>query len=823
MKNRYKIILSFFLSISTYHDVFSQQSPEQVATKWQNDSIENIVNKTLNQKTLNQKALNQIKYWYYRERLKYFQVPGMKMGESNIISVRNKIAEEATKDNVDYGQPGKHTALFIGTLATEYYLLYKNGQYWDAANTEKELYFALFQIKQYWDYSAEQFYGSQNSFNGFFVRSMVSCDFFNPTHANGVTISGESHLDLLNKNLSPGNAWNGQTFGNLPLGHPSYVNHRTTDDCGGTAISPLPPFLHNPSCDHPHQDHPESMSQDEAIGILLGVECAIRFAPGTNSANIALHMKEEILETIINIEQTYGDDRFRIYEPRNSALPDYRICNAEGGNTKSYGKPFVYLYYLNPNLPGHNPDIINWITNYQKILWAVLSFQQLGNTDLVAMLAAMTDTWANTGLGIFCVTEYRNWDSFYTLLWEALQNKSRPAEKQAHTLQKSLDQLNAAPCEGPYCYRKETEIHGDWQGDGIFSGGGWASDYKWFKENECQDHGDWYTGNYNGTDYMILYNLYHMIDYVNCPYYVNYVDRTMGGYLPMRYNQFNMEFATNAFPAKIVAFNSLKLTTTIGLETQPDITNKPGHVTYVAGTEILLEDGFTVMPGAYCHAYIDQLHCNEYASGYKGEQLYPNGMYTPILDSLISLPKTPYDLSVEEDTGSNDIVVLNCPLDTIKFMGINNDSVDWVYTYFWDFGNGIISNEVNPSIYYNPGTYNFTLIITDTIGTSDTIKLIIEVPDCVQTGTKELFESIGDISIIPNPNKGEMWLISNNILNTGSRIILYDIVGREVYEKTLTEDSDRIYVNTSLINGVYLYSVISPMRELLEKGKLIIF
>jgi len=32
---------------------------------------------------------NMLKYWYYRNRLKYFVIPGTKQGESEVIAQRN--------------------------------------------------------------------------------------------------------------------------------------------------------------------------------------------------------------------------------------------------------------------------------------------------------------------------------------------------------------------------------------------------------------------------------------------------------------------------------------------------------------------------------------------------------------------------------------------------------------------------------------------------------------------------------------------------------------------------------------------------------------
>ncbi len=138
-----------------------------------------------------QNTSNIVKYWYYRNRLQYFVVSGGKYGESQLICVRNKLAWPQTInnifDNADYGQHGKHTGFYLGTLATEYFLLNRNGQFADALKTYSELYYALNAIKIYWDDAAESYWPQinhnnpayTNNCNGFFIRGNVSCDFMN--------------------------------------------------------------------------------------------------------------------------------------------------------------------------------------------------------------------------------------------------------------------------------------------------------------------------------------------------------------------------------------------------------------------------------------------------------------------------------------------------------------------------------------------------------------------------------------------------------------------------------------------------------------------
>ncbi len=86
-----------------------------------------------------------LKYWYYRDRLKYFVVPGYKQGESEVLSIRNDFDLTDLpnyRESID-GQHGDHTLFYFGTLATEYSLLINNGYYIQAAGTLNELTLAL--------------------------------------------------------------------------------------------------------------------------------------------------------------------------------------------------------------------------------------------------------------------------------------------------------------------------------------------------------------------------------------------------------------------------------------------------------------------------------------------------------------------------------------------------------------------------------------------------------------------------------------------------------------------------------------------------------
>jgi len=799
-----------------------------------------------------------VKYWHYRNRLNnFFVILGEQHGESQVIGVRNNIGSDNDPSDiwgkgksVDYGQHGKYTGYYIGTLATEYYLLYKNEQYEDASKTYQELLLALKAIKVYWDEKAEPFWGVNESFNGFFIRGNVPCDFYAKDNINGnnhgYTQSGERHIDLLNKNLDSTCLYDPYEFrfrnkngGYFPRGHPGYIDHRTHSQCYGTNTSNLTPLHSDHSCQenflhpHVHDFHPESMSQDEAIWLLMGFELTIKLAGGI-CADFALTMKEKIIRYLINCDSLYGILKYRLYEPDGQY-----ICNNEGGSTYAYAVPLMLEI-------GAIPDVIS------SLVWQFLSSAPAGNfPDLTAVIGAISNSWIHTGACINVITQKNNWETFYILLWEVLHNIELPFIHQQNLCNKAIDQLNAAPCNGPFCYKQETQIDDQWQ-NGILSGNGWASSYKWCHFKDEQNHGGWCTGNYNGLDYMLFYNLYHIINYQYCPNYVNYNDRKLVGIIPVSSHTdetgmgapiYYDYYGTNDSPLRFIAFNTIISTQKInaynhvidyilhpGTNNEEIVyTSVAANVTYKAGEAIHLKPGFRVEEGSYFHAYIGDIDCSEYGNSKPSDENdYPDNMYTPYFDSLISAPKTPYDLEVEDTTGDNNLVTLECPVDTLKFKGIYGDTIDELHTYYWDFGNGITSTEVDPEVFYQPGTYDFTLILTDTNGVADTMKMVLVVPDCgAQTGTQEQTTSSslsnGAVSIVPNPNNGEMWLLSKNTYIDGCRLVIYDITGREVYTKQITVLTGKTLITTSgLLNGVYLYAVISEQGNLIAKDKLVI-
>ena len=647
----------------------------------------------LQENCLSQISTDLVKYWYYRNRLNnYFVVPGEKHGESQIVCVRNRIynwpetsnPNDTAKANVDFGQHGKYTGLYWGVLATEYYLLHENGQYADAAITENELYLALKAYKVYWDEKAEPYWNKPENFDGFFIRGSVPCDFLDTADTwasgNGFNVSGVSHLSLLNKGLDTNDVWNSTTsaFGSFQQGHPGYVDHRTSTACDGIMNS-------NPDIPTEFDGYPEDMSKDEAIGLMLGLALTAKYTQGTASHALADSISHKIVTYLLQSGKLLDPDGSPVYSGTKKDRPW-----VFGSGIKAAGAAMTGNFYGLPSLT-------------QKIMWKLFWWDSFSvdNRGMVATLAALGNSWRYYGIinktaaGICNNTAKFNWDSFYLLLWEDLNNKNRCQNKQEQLLTKALGQLNTGPCEGPYNY-----------GNNHYASNGWAACYRWYKDNGDQTGADFYTGNYNGTDYMLLYNLYHIQTKGDAPFYVNYNDKNLVGTVNSKIN--------------FVGFNSISSTQIINAAADT--------VNYTAGDHIHLMPGFHATAGSDFHAYISNIDC----SG----SVYPDNMYTNYYDSLISQAKSPYVCTVEDDTTADNTLTLPCPNDTISF----SDTLDEAYTYYWDFGNGETSTSPSPKVFYNiPGNYTITLIATDTNGIADTTSISVVAPDCKLYGY--LYES----------------------------------------------------------------------------------
>lgn len=119
---------------------------------------------------------NLLKYWYYRDRLEYFVMPGTNDGQSLVAGIRNQ-PWEIGREGINFGQQYTRIGFYLGMLATEYKLLQDNGQYHELPAILYEIELALNALIRTdmhesgppWSYLGI----TEDYWDGFFVREDV--------------------------------------------------------------------------------------------------------------------------------------------------------------------------------------------------------------------------------------------------------------------------------------------------------------------------------------------------------------------------------------------------------------------------------------------------------------------------------------------------------------------------------------------------------------------------------------------------------------------------------------------------------------------------
>lgn len=76
------------------------------------------------------------------------------------------------------------------------------------------------------------------------------------------------------------------------------------------------------------------------------------------------------------------------------------------------------------------------------------------------------------------------------------------------------------------------------------------------------------------------------------------------------------------------------------------------------------------------------------------------------------------------------------------------------------------------------------------------------------------------ISLFPNPNQGAMTLRYS--IRSNASLTVYDISGRVLYQSTLDKEKNILQLQTSLAEGIYIYSIVTEQGRVLKTDKLVI-
>jgi len=365
---------------------------------------------------------NLLKYWYYKDRLKYFVVPGTQQGESEIVCLRNRGDIDATWSNINFGQHGVNFGYYLGTLATEYRLLMDNGNTADAQITRNELNLALQQFNNWMDKTS--YYGdTPNNENGFFVRDNVPCDFVDNTDTVGNPL-GKFHYDQLNQDLDPiANAWNeSDGFNGLPNGHPGPIS--SVSECG----------------------NPSAMSQDEAVGVLMGLALVRKCMPITESL-MACQMAYRIINYVHYAPNPADHVPYLIYDPNGDLVSEGNTAVFNSMGFAHAGSYFGWDISLFTDPISVTEGIMGF---WQSQQFDIITFDY--NRHMASTLAAIGDSWRvdkiinSTGDGINRVTQEYETNTFYLLLWAYLHDKNTGNTNLVNSKSLAESQMKDAPC-----------------------------------------------------------------------------------------------------------------------------------------------------------------------------------------------------------------------------------------------------------------------------------------------------------------------------------------------------------------------------------------
>jgi hypothetical protein len=202
----------------------------------------------------------------------------------------------------------------------------------------------------------------------------------------------------------------------------------------------------------------------------------------------------------------------------------------------------------------------DFFENFNKPLWQILQHpnvlicEQVGHSasahPMAMTLAAISNSWEsssninttpasilacgdydNGGFGLLPCEYFDNhygWDVFYGALWDVING----GPGYICDFCKAQQILNSAPWDGPFYH--------DANDNALISGNfGWCATRRFFDDNPRQNVGKaGFNGNFNGLDYMLLFNLY----------YLDMQKQTNTSYVPLHIPQVSNPFISDHYP-----------------------------------------------------------------------------------------------------------------------------------------------------------------------------------------------------------------------------------------------------------------------------------
>ncbi len=415
------------------------------------------------------------KYWWYRARLvgdaesgyPGFVLVGEGTGHSIPMSGRNP----AQNCETDYwinrercgARPGYgklrwvdatiHMGHYMAVLALEYHMLRMAGD--NTERTEKELYYVLKAIERL-DYVAYTYVNRAPQLDGFFIRDDVHRDFY------------------MNEETG--------TYRFLNFTGGAYHCIQSSAACG----------------DEKTFDKGFFVSQDQIISLFFGFRFVRHFAADARYPGQSRTVGQIVADQTHRIMQMLRRGNWRITGPEGKRIP-----NVWGGDVRAFSYPLAES--------AHRITEGYYMANYHNRLSRTVGRNLFRGFDWAFGLQAAR----NRAMSYELVSSYGGWtldritrraaesdQIMYALAYAALQDLPPPESIDRSMIESMIRQ---APFEGP-CYGSPN----------CNAPEGWRSAHRWIHPTHKDGNPYGLRLEWNGLDFMLLYNLYHYLysDYV---------------------------------------------------------------------------------------------------------------------------------------------------------------------------------------------------------------------------------------------------------------------------------------------------------------------
>jgi hypothetical protein len=458
------------------------------------------------------------KYWHYRHRLvNYYMVVGQGNGKSLPADIRNHYA--FSSNVIRWGEAPAYQGYYLGVLASEFRLLKDYGQNTDQTLTE--LYYALLAIERI-DYNAESAWNYPNSIDGLLIRDDVPVNF------------ALNNYNQLNNDIPPNNQ--GVTIGS---GKPGLVNVTASD------------YYANYLANRPEDN---VVSMDVIFSLLMGY-ALVKDLVDAGSLSFYNYITNSLMQ--VDMRAMAIDETDRIISHIKSGIPtsQWVIAQPDGSFDAQQGALVNGLSYPLA-IAGNFITGLNYEDGYtaaDEFVWDDLTKEDIlcdyisngySVHEMAMVLASISNSWKeypggsnDTPARILEVGDYNaggsgecsyfdnhfGWDVFYGMLWDVLHG----GPNYIGDLCKASQILSSAHWDGPF-YHTSTDNA---------AAGSWCAARRFFEDPPRQVTGKLgFQGNYNGLDYMLLFNLYYLDARSQAaPMYVPEYDLTASNWSPDHY------------------------------------------------------------------------------------------------------------------------------------------------------------------------------------------------------------------------------------------------------------------------------------------------